>query len=194
MEAQLETVGHHQPAEETYYRTTLGNIDEVKRLISMDVKLTRMLLDGAVSVKQYDSVYSGYENRFESALILKDMHLKRFNEDLVENQRRLKEVQEQKELLDARKEIGDIPEDSYILKKRAAEWDLSRLQVGVDKNQKCIRIIETLPEQMDPGDVSMIEALMSDEMAVMEKTDLDGDTKEKLRNRINRLAQLVHIA
>jgi hypothetical protein len=194
MEVRLETVAQHQTAEETYCGTTLVNIEELKRLVSMDVKLTRMLLDGAVSVDQYDLVYSGYEHSFESALELKDMHLKRFNEDLVEDQRRLKEVQGQKDLLDARREIGDIQEDSYILKKRAAEWDLTRLQAGVDRNQRCIRAIETLPEQVDPGDVSMIEALMSDDLAAVKNADLDGDTKKKLRDRVNRLAQLVRVA
>jgi len=194
MEAQLETVTQRQPSEETYCGTTLANIDELKRLVSMDVKLTGMLLSGAVSVEQYDSVYSGYENRFESALELKDMHLKRFNEDLEEYQKKLKEVQEQKELLDARKEIGDIQEDSYVLKKRAVEWDLTRLQAGVDRNKRCIRAIETLSEQVDPGDVSKIEEFMNDGMGAVKKVKLDGETKKKLRDRINQLAHLVSVA
>jgi hypothetical protein len=194
MEAQLETVTQRQPSEETYCGTTLANIDELKRLVSMDVKLTGMLLRGAVSVEQYDSVYSGYENRFESALELKDMHLKRFNEDLGEYQVKLKEVQEQKELLDARREIGDIQEDSYVLKKRAVEWDLTRLQAGVDRNQRCIRAIETLPEQVDPEDVSKIEEFMSDGMGAVKKAKLDGEIKKKLRDRINRLAHLVSVS
>lgn len=195
MALQLETVAQRQPdSGDTYCGTTLANIDELKRLVSMDVKLTKMLLDGAISVEQYDSVYSGYENRFESALELKDMHLKRFQEDLGVYQRKLEAVQEESELLEARREIGDIQKDSYTLKKRAVEWDITRLQAGVDRNQWCIRAIQQLPEQMDPGDVSMIEEFMSDGLAVVKNADLDGDTKKKLRNRINRLAQLVHVA
>ena len=89
MALQLEAVVQRQlDAEETYCGTTLANIDELKRLISMDVKLTRMLLDGVISVEQYDLVYSGYETRFERALELKDMHLKRFNEDLGAHQKK----------------------------------------------------------------------------------------------------------
>jgi len=195
MALQLEAVVQRQlDAEETYCGTTLANIDELKRLISMDVKLTRILLDGVISVEQYDSVYSGYENRFERALELKDMHLKRFNEDLGAHQKKLEEVQEQKELLEARREIGDIQEDSYVLKKRAISWDLSRLQAGVDRNQRCIRAIQQLPESVDPGDVSVIEAFMSDNLGVVKKAKLDGGTKKKLRSRINRLAQLVRFA
>jgi len=195
MALQLEAVVQRQlDAEETYCGTTLANIDELKRLISMDVKLTRMLLDGVISVEQYDSVYSGYENRFERALELKDMHLKRFNEDLGAHQKKLEEVQEQKELLEARREIGDIQEDSYVLKKRAISWDLSRLQAGIDRNQRCIRAIQQLPESVDPGDISVIEAFMSDNLGVVKKAKLDGGTKKKLRSRINRLAQLVRFA
>jgi hypothetical protein len=195
MALQLEALAQRQPdAEETYCGTTLANIDELKRLISMDVKLTRMLFDGVISVEQYDSVYSGYENRFEGALELKDMHLKRFNEDLGAHQRKLEEVQEQKELLEARREIGDIQEDSYVLKKRAISWDISRLQAGIDRNQRCIRAIQQLPESVDPGDVSVIEAFMSDSLGVVKKAKLDGETKKKLRSRINRLAQLVRVA
>jgi len=195
MALQLEAVVQRQlDAEETYCGTTLANIDELKRLISMDVKLTHMLLDGVISVEHYDSVYSGYENRFERALELKDMHLKRFNEDLGAHQKKLEEVQEQKELLEARREIGDIQEDSYVLKKRAISWDLSRLQAGVDRNQRCIRAIQQLPESVDPGDVSVIEAFMSDNLGVVKKAKLDGGTKKKLRSRINRLAQLVRFA
>ena len=195
MALQLEAVVQRQlDAEETYCGTTLANIDELKRLISMDVKLTRMLLDGVISVEQYDSVYSGYENRFERALELKDMHLKRFNEDLGAHQKKLEEVQEQKELLEARREIGDIQEDSYVLKKRAISWDLSRLQAGIDRNQRCIRAIQQLPDHVDPSDVSMIEAFMKGNLGVVKKAKLDGGTKKKLRSRINRLAQLVRFA
>jgi len=194
MEAQLETVPQRQPMKETYCGATLANIDELKRLVSMDVKLTGMLLGGAVSVEQYDSVYSGYENRFMNALELKDMHLKRFNEDLGEYRRRLRMVQEEKELLEARREIGDIQEDSYKLKRRAVDWDIARLQAGVDRNRRCIGAIESLPGQVDPGDVSAIEAYMGDGMAAVKDADLDGETKKVLRARIKRLAQLAQVA
>lgn len=194
MEAQLETVAQGQPLGETYCGATLTNIDELKRLISMDVRLTHMLLGGTVTVEQYDAVYSGYESRFMDALELKEMHLKRFSEDLEGIRRRLGEVQEMKELLEARREIGDIAEDSYVLKRRAVDWDLARLQEGVDRNLRCIRTIETLPEQVDPGDVSAVEAFMADKMVAVKDAGLDGETKKRLRERIKRLAQLVNAA
>jgi len=195
MVVQLETVAQHQPAvKETYCGSTLANIEDLKRLISMDVKLTRLLLDGKIAVEQYNSVYSGYENRFERALELKDMHLKRFQEDLGVYMKKLEAVEGQRELLEARREIGDTQEDSYHLKKRAIDWDLTRLQEGVDRNQRCIRAILQLPEHVDPGDVSMIEAFMGDSLGVLKKAKLDGDTKKKLKNRIKRLAQLVNVA
>jgi len=170
MALQLETVAQHQPAaKETYCGSTMVNIDELKRLVSMDVKLTRMLLDGVIAVEQYDSVYSGYENRFESALGLK-------------------------ELLEARKEIGDTQEDSYLLKKRAIDWDMTRFQAGIERSQRCMRAIQQLPGHVDPGDVSEVEAFMRDSLGVVKNANLDGNTKKKLRKRIKRLAQLVCVA
>ena len=195
MVVQLETLAQHQPAvKETYCGATLANIDELKRLISMDVKLTHMLLEGNIAVEQYDSVYSGYENRFERALELKDMHLKRFQEDLGVYMNKLEVVEGQKELLEARREIGDTQPDSYMLKKRAIDWDVTRLQAGIDRNQRCIRAIQQLPEHVDPGDVSEIEAFMMDSLGVVKKAKLDGETKKKLRTRIKRLAQLANVA
>jgi len=195
MALQLETVAQHQPAaKETYCGSTMANIDELKRLVSMDVKLTRMLLDGVISVEQYDPVYSGYENRFESALGLKDMHLRRFQEDLSIYQKKLEAVMEQKELLEAKNEIGDTQQDSYLLKKRAIDWDITRLQAGIDRNQRCIRAIQQLPGHVDPGDVSEVEAFMRDTLGIVKKANLDGDTKKKLKIRIKRLAQLVCVA
>lgn len=192
MALQLETVAQRQPeVKETYCGSTLANIDELKRLVSMDVKLTRLLLDGEVSVEQYDSVYSGYDNRFESALELKEMHLKRFQEDLGFYQRKLEEVQGKKELLEARREIGDLQEDSYLLKKRAVNWDMARLQAGVERNRRCIGAIRQLPDHVDPRDRSMVEAFMRDKLAVVKNAKLDADTKKKLRQRIKRLGQLV---
>jgi len=195
MALQLETVAQHQPAaKETYCGSTMANIDELKRLVSMDVKLTRMLLDGVIAVEQYDSVYSGYENRFESALGLKDMHLRRFQEDLGVYQSKLEAVQEKKELLEARKEIGDTQEDSYLLKKRAIDWDMTRFQAGIERSQRCMRAIQQLPGHVDPGDVSEVEAFMRDSLGVVKNANLDGDTNKKLRKRIKRLAQLVCVA
>ena len=194
MEAQLATVAQSIPGEETYCGATLANMNELKRLISMDVKLTGMLLGGAITVEQYQTVYSGYENRFMSALELKDMHLKRFNEDLEGIRGRLQDVQEEKELLEARREIGDLPEDSYTLKRKAVDWDIARLQEGVDRNLRCIRAIETLPGQVEPGDVSAIEAFMADDMDAVKDADLDGETKKNLEARVKRLAQLAQVA
>ena len=195
MALQLETVAQRQPeVKETYCGSTLANIDELKRLISMDVKLTRLLLAGKIAVEQYDSVYSGYENRFESALELKGMHLRRFQEDLGVYQKKLEAVQEKKELLEARKEIGDTEEDSYLLKKRAINWDMTRLQTGIERNQRCIRAIQQLPEHVDPKDVSEVEAFMRDKRGMVKKAKVDGNTKKKLRKRIKRLAQLVSVA
>jgi len=192
MVVQLETVAQHQPAvKETYCGATLANIDELKKLISMDVKLTRLLIEGKIAVKQYDSVYSGYENRFEKALELKDMHLKRFREDLGVYQKKLEAVEGQKELLEARREIGDTQEDSYLLKKRAIDWDTARLQAGIDRNQRCIRAIQQLPEHVDPKDVSEVEAFMREKIGIVKKAKVDGNTKKSLRKRIKRLAQLV---
>jgi hypothetical protein len=192
MALQLETVAQRQPdVKETYCGATLTNIDEVKRLVSMDVKLTRMLLDGKITVEQYDSVYSGYENRFESALGLKDMHLRRFQEDLGVYQNKLEAVQEKNELLEARKEIGDVQKDSYLLKKRAIDWDMARFQAGIERSQRCIGAIQQLPEHIDSRDVSEIEGFMRDSLGMVKNADLDGDTKKKLRKRIKRLAQLV---
>lgn len=195
MTLQLETAAQRQPeVKETYCGPTLANIDELKRLISMDVKLTRLLLAGKIAVEQYDSVYSGYENRFESALELKDMHLKRFQEDLGVYQKKLEAVQEKKELLEARKEIGDTQEDSYLLKKRAIDWDMTRLQAGIERNQRCIRAIQQLPEHVNPKDVSELEAFMRDKLGMVKNAKVDGNTKKSLRKRIKRLAQLVCVA
>ena len=195
MALQLETVAQHQPAaKETYCGSTMANIDELKRLVSMDVKLTRLLLDGVIAVEQYASVYSGYENRFERALGLKDMHLRRFQEDLGVYQKKLEAVQEKKELLEARKEIGDTQEDSYLLKKRAIDWDMTRLQSGIERNLRCIMAIQQLPEHVNPKDVSEIETFMRDKLGIVKNAKVDGDTKKNLRKRIKRLAQLVCVA
>ncbi len=194
MESQLETAPRGVPGEETYCGETLANMEELKRLISMEVRLTGMLLGRAITVEQYHTVYAGYETRILSTLELKEMHLKRFSEDLEGLRRRLRDVEEEKELLEARREIGDIAEDSYALKRRAVDWDMARLQAGVDRDLRCIGTIEALPGQVDPGDVSAIEAYMADGMAAVKDAGLDGETEKRLRARVKRLAQLVGAA
>lgn len=167
------------------------NTSENKKLTAIIVKLTQLLLEEKVSYDEFVNISLKYGNKLSSSLELRELYNKRIQEDATVNLRELETVLENKELLIVRKKIGDMQEDEYEIKLAALNWDINKMHSSAEYLKKCINLIKTLPNQIEPSDASYIHELSKDDYKAIKKTKLSTECKKRLMKNIIAISKIL---
>jgi hypothetical protein len=193
MSIQLE----HQVSDKTPYKKTLidntrENLDDLKKLIAINVKITKLLLEGRITAEEYDKIYGNYESRFQSAVQLREILLKHFQSEINTHGNRLAAVYDDKEILHARQQIGDVQQNEYVVKMRAIDWEIKHLEEKIKRLNDCLKISHKLKEQLESGDLNYIHDFVSGDFNAIRRAKLNDETKNKLNTRIETMLELLH--
>jgi hypothetical protein len=188
---------HNQTTDSVHQKKTLidntqENLEDLKKLIAINVKITKLLLEGRITADEYDKIYGNYESRFKSAVQLREILLKHFQSEIKTHGTRLASVYDDKEILSARQQIGDIQQNEYVIKMRAIDWEIQHLEEKINRLKDCLNISHKLKDQLELGDLNYIHNFISQDFNSIKRAKLNDDVKSRLNTRIETMLELVH--
>jgi hypothetical protein len=166
----------------------VNNNDEIKRLATMLMRLTKLLLKKKMSPEEFSKIVEKYDNKLQSAIELRELYGKMIQEESLVNAKELESILDDKELITVRKKIGDMGDEEFRIKLAAVNWDINKINQKTDHLEKCLSLIQSLPSQIGPEDAEEISRLARD---LIKDVKLDEETKNNLTNNIKMIAKLV---
>ena len=176
----------------TLIDNTQENLEDLKKLIAINVKITKLLLDGRITAEEYDKIYGNYESRFKSAVQLREILLKHFQSEIKTHGNRLTAVYDDKEILSARQQIGDIQQNEYVIKMRAIDWEIKHLEEKISRLSDCLNMSHKLKDQLELSDLNYIHNFISQDFNAVKRAKLTNEVKSKLNTRIETMLELLH--
>jgi hypothetical protein len=165
-----------------------GNIQNIKKLVTMQLKLIKLLLEDKMPPMGYIKLAKKYSSELQTSMEIRGLYLKKIKDESLMNGEELESVLLQRELLSIRNKIGEICEEAYKLKLAAHDWDIENLnknKLQVDKN---LSILQGLSKMIDPEDAEEIRRLSQDNCRAIKELEIETDIYEMLINNINTIA------
>ena len=192
MSVQLEVLhAYAQQGAGGLEESILQNNIEIKKLATMLTRLTNLLLEGKMAPEEYVTIALKYDNELQSSIELRNLYSKRIQDESQFNLKELERVLENKELVAVRKKIGDMYEEEYKIKMAAVTWDINKINKKTDHLKMCLKVMQSLPRQVEPEVSEEITRLARDNCKALKDTQLDAEAKKKLASNIKVLAQII---
>lgn len=166
------------------------NNNDIKKLAIMQVRLTNLLLEDKLSVDGFRMIEKKYGSELKNSIELRDLYLKRIQEESKVNEKELESVLEYKELVSVRKKLGDMGDEEYKLKTAVYNWDINNLNRRKTELKKSLEILQELPNQIHSETVDELNRLSYDNFKVIKESSLDDDVCEKLINTIKNIERI----
>jgi len=192
MSVQLEVIPTTPPkSEEDLRESILINNNEIKKLATIIVKLTKLLLEEKMSLEEFNKISPKYDNKLQSSLELRGLYNKKIQEESMINIKELENVLEKKELISVRKQIGDIQDEEYDLKMAAVNWDINKINKKIEYLKKGLNLLQTLSHHIEAEDSNYINQLAQDNYKAIKNTKLDADSKKRVMSNIKAISLII---
>ncbi len=191
MTIKVDTISHDAPSDSNRIDSSENILKDVCKLISMNVKLIKLLVDGKIKLNEYKKISSKNEKTLQDTLKYREFTKERILEDVSNKKIELEEAYSLKDIIDVRKKIGDIDEQEYKLKLKAVLWDINNY------NEE-IKILEVALEKLDnikiPLNYEVLDDLVelsSQNYKNIQKAELTKEVKSGLKKQVKQLFNLV---
>lgn len=192
MSVQLEVIPTTPPkSEEDLRESILINNNEIKKLATIIVKLTKLLLEEKMSLEEFNKISPKYDNKLQSSLELRGLYNKKIQEESMINIKELENILEKKELISVRKQIGDMQDEEYDLKMAAVNWDINKINKKIEYLKKCLNLLQTLSHHIEAEDSNYINQLAQDNYKAIKNTTLDADSKKRVMSNIKAISLIL---
>ena len=192
MSVQLEVIPTTPPKSEEDLRESIQtNNNEIKKLATIIVKLTKLLLEEKMPQEEFNKILPKYDNKLQSSLELRGLYNKKIQEESMINIKELENVLEKKEIISVKKQIGDMQDEEYNLKIAAVNWDINKINKKIEYLKKGLNLLQTLPHLIEAEDSNYIDQLAQDNYKAIKNTKLDADSKKRVMNNIKAISLII---
>lgn len=168
----------------------IKNNNDIKKLAIMQIRLTKLLLEDKLSIEGYSMIEKKYSSELKNSIELRELYLKRVQEESKVNAKELESVLEYKELVSVRKKLGDMGDEEYKLKTAVYNWDINNLNRRKSELDKSLEILQELPSHIHSETIEELNRLSYDNFKVIKESYLDDIMCEKLINTIKNIERI----
>jgi hypothetical protein len=171
--------------------TTEKIVKEICKIVSVNVKLLKLLVDDRIDIKEYNKIHKKNERSIQTMLKYRDFTKQSILEEISIKKSNLEEAYNKKDIIEVRKKIGDILEQEYNLKIRAILWD-------VNNYDEEIKALETSLEKLDNFKIYLQNEVLDDLVGLSNKNyqtidnaNLTNAIKNQLKKEIEFLNSFI---
>jgi hypothetical protein len=191
MTIQVDTISHDEPSENNRIDSSENILKDVTKLVSMNVKLIKLLVDGKIKQSEYKKIFSKNEKTLDDTLKYREFSKERVLEDISNQKAELEEAHSRKDIIDVRKKIGDIDEKEYKLKLKAVLWDINKYEEEIKILEVALEKLENLKIHLNYDVLDDLVELSSQNYKSIENSELTKEAKSSLKKEVKKLFKLV---
>ena len=167
------------------------NNEEISKQATSLIRLIKKIQTDRTPLIGIDKITQRIVKKMQSNLELWDIYHRNNKEDSLAFNEELKSVLKDREILLVRKKIGDICDKEYRLKLASVNWDIMNLHKKKLQLEKRITTLNSLRDQLDPGDIDEIRWHAQDDYKTIRELKLGKDVCDMVINNVTTITRII---
>ena len=167
------------------------NNKEIMKQATILLRLIKLLDTYGGSQSNYGDLVEGIARKLETHLDIWTLYLRKDEEELAASSLELGKVMDDREILQVKRNVGEIGDEEYRLKMAALDWSVEHLKVKKHQMENSVKAMSTLHNQLEPEYVEEIIQVTQSNYQDIRGLELGTELTEMIIKNITRLAETV---
>jgi hypothetical protein len=166
-------------------------MENLAKNITLKIRLVKLLETGQVKEDTFRKLFDNYVDQGKIWVSRRDETMRRFKADIERMERELVEAQEEFELLEIRRSIGDTTDEEYGVKAPAYKWDMEHLDKAIKNRSAGVAYLANLQRLVPDEEIERLQQMADSEFDLL--NDLDRVSEETITRIRETLDQALKI-
>lgn len=135
-------------------------MENLGKNITLKIRLVKLLEMEQVKEDTFRKLYDSYVEQGRIWVMRRDETIRRFNTDREGMQKKLETAQEEFELLEIRRSIGDTSDEEYSIKAPAYKWDMEHLDREIKNRNAGLAYLDNLRKLVPEEEVENLKKMV----------------------------------
>jgi len=168
------------------------NNKEIMKQATILLRLIKLLDTYGGSQSNYGDLVEGIARKLETHLDIWKLYLRKDEEELAASSLELGKVMDDREILQVKRNVGEIGDEEYRLKLAALDWSVEHLKVKKSQMESSVKAMSTLHNQLEPEYVEEINLFAQSDYQNIRGLDLGIGLTEMIIKDFTKLADIVN--
>ena len=168
------------------------NNKEIMKQATILLRLIKLLDTYGGSQSNYGDLVEGIARKLETHLDIWTLYLRKDEEELAASSLELGKAMDDREILQVKRNVGEIGDEEYRLKLAALDWSVEHLKVKKSQMESSVKAMSTLHNQLEPEYVEEINLFAQSDYQNIRGLDLGIGLTEMIIKDFTKLADIVN--
>jgi hypothetical protein len=169
-----------------------ANNKEIMKQATILLRLIKLLDTYGGSQSNYGDLVEGIARKLETHLDIWKLYLRKDEEELAASSLELGKAMDDREILQVKRNVGEIGDEEYRLKMAALDWSVEHLKVKKSQIESSVKAMSTLHNQLEPEYVEEINLFAQSDYQNIRGLDLGIGLTEMIIKDFTKLADIVN--
>ena len=168
-----------------------ANNKEIMKQASILIRLIKLLDTYGGSSNHYGDLVGRIAGKLDTCLDIWTLYLRNDEAELSASSLELERAMDDREVLQIKRNVGEIGDEEYRLKMAALDWSVEHLKEKKSRMESSVKAMSTLHNQLDSEYVGEINRFAQSNYQNIRGLDLGAELTEMIIKNFTRLAQIV---
>ena len=169
-----------------------ANNKEIMKQATILLRLIKLLDTYGGSQSNYGDLVEGIARKLETHLDIWKLYLRKDEEELAASSLELGKAMDDREILQVKRNVGEIGDEEYRLKMAALDWSIEHLKVKKSQMESSVKAMSTLHNQLEHEYVEEINLFAQSDYQNIRGLDLGIGLTEMIIKDFTKLADIVN--
>ena len=165
------------------------NNDEVMRQATVLIRLMKLLDSGGGSGGSYGDLVERIARKLENHLGIWELYLRKDEEELASSSVELDRAMDDREVLLLRRNVGDMGDEEYGLKKAAVDWSIENHRKRKSQMERSVSAMRGLLGKLEPEYVEDIRRFAQDDYQKIRELGLGSELSEMIIGDFSKISE-----
>ena len=166
-----------------------ANNKEIMKQTTILLRLIKLLDTYGKPRNTYDSLVGRIARKLDTCIDIWTLYLRKDQEELAASSLELEKAMDDREVLEIKRNVGEIGDEEYRLKIAALDWSVEHLKVKKRQMEGSVMAMSTLHDQLEPEYVEEIRQVTQSNYQNIRGLELGTELSEMIIRNITRISE-----
>lgn len=168
-------------------------MENLGKNITLKIRLVKLLETEQVKEDTFKKLFNSYVEQGEIWVMRREETMKRFKTDIDGMQKKLSAVQEDYELLEIRRSIGDTSEQEYNIKAPAFKWDMEHLDNEIKNRNAGLTYLNNLQKLVPEEEIENLKKMVETEFTSLQMIEnISQETINQIKDTLDKALNILN--
>ena len=169
-----------------------SNNKEVMKQGIILIRLLKLIDSDAGLQDSYGELVDRIAQKLDTHMGIWELYLRKDKEELVSSSLELEKALDSKEMLQVRKEVGDIGDEEYRLKMAVADWGTKNFREKTRELETSVKVMSSLGDRFESEFIDEIRRLAQDDYQKIRDIGLKPETSETVIRSLCKISEILN--